>query len=298
MEDCKTAIISQLPISFRSAFNRLSFDGLEEIRFRQGRPIMLYRGSGLFYLAKTGQVSIREPLGESLEKADIAALTEAFLHSSVYAHLHEMCDGFITLRGGHRVGLAGKCVLQEGRVTNMTDISGINLRIANSYKGCATDLDSRLHEGRMLHNVLLIAPPQCGKTTYLRDLARLASGRVKVTVVDERSELAAACDGVPQFDMGPQTDVLDRFPKPEGMIMAIRSLSPQLLVIDEIGTEKDVQAVRQVQDAGCKLLASVHGFNVDSVMVAKPHLLSCFEKAVVLERKNGVPAVLSVETLR
>ncbi|MBE7022788.1 MAG: stage III sporulation protein AA [Ruminococcaceae bacterium] len=296
MDKCKSVILSQLPPRFRTLLSAVSFDGLEELRFRRNRPVMLYMRDQLFYLCQDGGLSVQSPEGVGLQKEDMAALTESLFNSSVYAYLQDIRDGFITLRGGHRVGLAGKCILKNGEITNITDISGVNLRVARAYPGCGEALD-RMLRSEGLKNTLLIAPPQCGKTTFLRDLARLSSREYKVTVVDERSELAAVCDGVPQFDLGPQTDVLDRFPKTMGMMLAIRSLSPQLLVIDEIGTEADVQAVKSVQDAGCNLLASVHGYGVESVLKGRPQLALCFEQAVVLGRENGVPAVKSVERL-
>ncbi len=297
MDNCKTIILSQMPTDIRQTFRGVDFEKIEEIRFRAGRPMMIYKRKQLFYVKKSGELTTLESAAERLLKEDIARITSVFLNSSVYAYLQDICSGFITLRGGHRVGLAGKCVMKNGQITNVTDISGVNLRVAHAYPGCAQALSSRLMQDGKLLNTLLIAPPQCGKTTYLRDLTRIFSQHVKATVVDERSELAAMNDGMPQFDLGPQTDVLDRFPKAEGMMMALRSLSPELLVIDEIGTEKDVQAVQHVLNAGCKLFASVHGYDLASIRMAKPHLLQCFEQIVVLGRPFGLPDVIQIEKL-
>lgn len=297
MDNCKTMILSQMPTDIRQIFRKIDFDEIEEIRFRAGRPMMVYKRGQLFYIRKNSELTIVEQDAEPLLKEDITRITSVFLNSSVYAYLQDICSGFITLRGGHRVGLAGKCVIKNGQITNVTDISGVNLRVAHAYPGCAQRLSNKLIEAGRPLNTLLIAPPQCGKTTYLRDLTRIFSQTVKVTVVDERSEIAAMSGGVPQFDLGPQTDVLDRFPKAEGMMMALRSLSPQLLVIDEIGSKQDVQAVQQVLNAGCKLFASVHGYDLDSVRVAKPSLLQCFEQAVVLGRPYGFPEIVQIEKM-
>lgn len=297
MDNCKVMILSQMPTDIRQTFRHICFDEIEEIRFRVGRPMMIYKREQLFYVKKSGELTTMESAAERLLKEDITRLTSVFLNSSVYAYLQDICSGFITLKGGHRVGLAGKCVMKNGQITNVTDISGVNLRVAQAYPGCAQTLSGKLMQDDKLLNTLLIAPPQCGKTTYLRDLTRIFSQHVKVTVVDERSELAAMHDGMPQFDLGPQTDVLDRFPKAEGMKMALRSLSPQLLVIDEIGTQQDVQAVQHVLNAGCKLFASVHGYDLASVRAAKPFLLQCFEQVVVLGRPFGVPNVIHIEKL-
>ncbi|MBE7010378.1 MAG: stage III sporulation protein AA [Ruminococcaceae bacterium] len=295
MDKSKKTIMKQLPPSAREMFRDISFEGLEEIRFRRGQPIQLYYQNQCFYLSRDGGICQRKETCSLIEGEEIERVLSSFLEDSVYAHMQDICNGFITLQGGHRVGLAGRCVLKDGKICNISEISGLNVRVAQSYTGCAEALAERMLTPGGLHNNLIIAPPQCGKTTFLRDLVRIFSKRMKVTVVDERSEIAAMHEGIPQFDVGPQTDVLDRFPKTVGMMLAVRSLSPQLIVVDEIGTEADVEAVKQVQHAGCRLLASVHGEGQESIRKRNPRLLDCFEQSVTLGRQNGVPAVVAIE---
>ncbi len=288
----------QLAPEYRPLFQNISFEGLEEIRFRIGRPIMIYRHDRAEYITARGGTTPCSAQGKVARRPDINALAAAFCSNSVYAYVNDMKDGFITLQGGHRVGLAGKCVIKNGEITNMTDIAGINLRIARPYTGCAEVLTPPLRTGHTIKNTLLIAPPQCGKTTFLRDLARIFSADFKVTIVDERSEIAGSYEGIPQFDVGPQTDVLDRFPKAQGMRLAVRSLSPHILITDELGKKEDIEAMEEAASTGCRFIASIHGDSTDFVLTEKNRLLSFFDVAVLLGRKNNRPAIINIKHLR
>ncbi len=282
----KNIILRQLSEPYASILSPVDFTGLEEIRFRVNRPISLYYHRQNCLLPN---VVVSE---------DIEALAAALCNHSVYAYLNDLKDGFITIRGGHRVGLAGKCVKKDGQITGITAISGINLRIARQFPGCAAKLAHHLKTSTGIKNTLLISPPQCGKTTYLRDLARIFSVENKVTIIDERSEIAGTYEGMPQFDVGPQTDVLDRFPKATGMLMALRSLSPQILITDELGGMDDIEAIHQISGAGCRIIASVHGDDLTELKLCKNDLLSFFDVAVMMGRQNGLPAILSIQNLR
>ncbi len=298
MDNCKNAVIMQLSPEYRPLFQNVSFEDLEEIRFRIGRPIMLYRHDRAEYITEHGNTTLHPDQGKIARRADINALSAAFCSNSVYAYVNDIKNGFITLQGGHRVGLAGKCVIKNGEITNMTDIAGINLRIARPYTGCAEAIAPQLRTGHNIKNTLLIAPPQCGKTTFLRDLARIFSVNFKVTIVDERSEIAGTYEGVPQFNIGPQTDVLDRFPKAHGMRLAVRSLSPHILITDELGKKEDIEAMEEAASTGCRFIASIHGDSTDFVLTDKNKLLSFFDVAIILGRKNNRPAIINIKHLR
>ncbi len=286
MDSTKDFILSKFPAPIKKLFSPISFEGLEEIRFRVNRPICLYDATGCKILSK------------KVSREELDNLSMGLCNHSVYAYLNEMKDGFLTIPGGHRVGFAGKCVTKDGAITGITNLSGINLRIAREFPGCALSLADDIRQEKRLKNVLLIAPPQCGKTTFLRDLARIFSKDYKVTVVDERSEIAGCADGVPQFDVGPQTDVLDRFPKASGMLLALRSLSPHIILTDELGDVADLNAIRRVCDAGCGLIASMHGENTAELLKTKKDFLTYFDLAVTLGRPNGIPRVVEIEHLR
>lgn len=297
MPSTKEIILSQLAEPYCTLLSRISFSGLEEIRFRVGRPVSLYYYNRILFLAESGTTQTQKD-AKHASKNELEALTACLCNYSVYAYLNEMKDGFITIRGGHRVGLAGKCVEKNGQISGISSISGINIRIAREYKGCAESLMPHLRLANSVYNTLLLSPPQCGKTTYLRDITRLLSADFKITVVDERSEIAGSFDGIPQFDIGPQTDVLDRFPKTDGMLLALRSLSPQILVTDELGDDRDADAAYKLYGAGCRLIATMHGDNLNELSKTKKSLLSLFDIAILMGRRDGRPAVSSITRLR
>ncbi len=288
----KKEILMQFPLRFRKFFDEIAFGEIQEIRFRASKPLMIYSGKEAYFVTDEGRKTFQQGQAKVVTKEELAELFAAFCDNSVYAFRHEICDGFLTLAGGHRVGISGRCVLKGNEITHIADISGLNLRIAKEYIGCAQKvLPLILRPDKTVANTVFIAPPQGGKTTFLRDLSRLLSERFKVTVVDERSEIAAIKDGIAQFCVGVQTDVLDRFPKAMGMICAIRSLSPEVLITDELGGAEDLLAVKSVMNAGCRIITSMHGDSADEFVGEKRRIYELFDRAVILKRKDGIPQV-------
>lgn len=291
----KNEILAQLPLRFRRTLAELDFQAIQEIRFRSGRPLMVYHSGTAGFVTEAGRLTSDRERAVIVSGADISSLLAAFCENSVYAYQSELCDGFLTIRGGHRVGVSGRCVCSGGSITNVTEVSGLNLRIAREFFGCAEQILPAITgaDGTVCSTILL-APPQCGKTTVLRELARVLSERFKVTVIDERSEIAAMKEGVPQFQVGLQTDVLDRFPKAAGMLCAVRSLSPDVMITDELGGEEDIAAVKNVFNAGCRIITSMHGFGAEELHGGRGELFALFDRAVVLMRKNGVPKIREI----
>jgi stage III sporulation protein AA len=210
---------------------------------------------------------------------------------SLYSYEDQLKNGYIPLSGGHRVGLVGQTATRLGQVTHLKDISGFNIRIAREVIGCSRPLlrDILDHNQKTIHNTLIISPPQQGKTTLLRDFSRQISDgnwpkyvnwpSKKVGIVDERSEIAACIRGVPSFRVGTRTDVLDRCPKAEGMMMLIRSMSPHIIIVDEMGTEEDAKAIDEASHAGIRVLCSAHGFSFRDVK-ERPTMKKIIESGV------------------
>lgn len=261
----------------------IQFENLQEIRLRIGHPvIILYKGQELVLR----QVVTEQVIQETLDYVS---------NYSLYAYENELRQGFITVEGGHRVGMAGQVIIENGRVKNLKQISSLNIRVSHEILHCADKLFPYITYNKQLYHTMIISPPRCGKTTILRDLIRQISDGNKwvkgctVGVVDERSELAGCYQGIPQNHMGMRTDVLDGCPKADGMLMLIRSMSPQVVAVDEIGAPEDVQAIKYAMHCGCKMLATVHGESMEEIR-KKPlfeQLLKeqCFERYIIL--KNG-----------
>lgn len=244
----------------------LDYDKLYEIRLRVGRPLFLTYDGGECFLRKKGT----EPYIVTQE--DLKETLEYVTGYSLYAYEEEIRQGFISVQGGHRVGVTGKVILDCGQIRGMKYISCINVRLAHEIQGCADEVMPFIQTKDWVAHTLIVSPPRCGKTTLLRDMIRqISNGRegidgLTVGVVDERCELAGCYQGVPQNDMGMRTDVLDGCPKAEGMQMLLRSMSPAVVAVDELGKEEDFKAVESVIHCGCKLIATAHGNSLEDVL--------------------------------
>ncbi|WP_054949504.1 stage III sporulation protein AA [Numidum massiliense] len=278
---------------------------VEEIRIRLGRPLELVTSEEVRYVLPNGAVSKYYEAAYLPTASDCEKLLSLISNHSLYALEEELRRGFVTVRGGHRVGLVGKAVVEGGRVKHLGAISGFNIRIAREVKGVAQHvLPFVVDEQGTCCNTLIISPPQCGKTTLLRDLARAFSygneqvRPQKVGIVDERSELAGSLDGQPQHDVGPRTDVLDACPKAEGMMMMIRSMSPDILVVDEIGRPEDAAAIDEAIHAGVQLITTVHGRDIRDISrrttLSRLLAQAVFTRFIVLSKSRGTGTVEGV----
>lgn len=273
------------------------FENLEEIRLRCGQPLALRLGEREVTLDAHGRLSVDLGKGVRITRDDIWRMVASVSDNSLYAFEEDVRRGFITIPGGHRVGLAGHVTMDGQKIRLMKDFGSICFRVARQVAGCAASLYPRLFdESGNLVNTLVVSPPRCGKTTLLRDLARLISEDGKrpgknVVIVDERSEIAGCYMGVPQLDVGPRTDILDGCPKDIGMMMAIRSLSPQVIITDEIGQAGDAQAMLECIKAGVAVIASAHANQLDQLR-QRPYLKDImqsevFPLVVLLSRRGG-----------
>ncbi|MCL2235179.1 MAG: stage III sporulation protein AA [Defluviitaleaceae bacterium] len=234
------------------AFACVDLEDAREIRIRQGLPVVVRRLAGETVLDY-------KPHG-----ADIAGVLERMASHSLYAYDAELKNGFITIGGGHRVGISGRVVLENGKIKTLRHFSGLTIRIARQVLGSADEiLPHVLGSDAMVYNTLIASPPGQGKTTVLRDLVRqLSNGGRNISVVDERSEIGGSFQGAVQNDLGQRTDVLDGAPKAEGMLLMLRAMSPDVIAVDEIGGEEDVKALLAVASCGAKIIATIHGDNM------------------------------------
>lgn len=289
-------LLAELPQSIK--------EEVEEIRLRQGRPLLLGLAQGDCFVSERGTVTSSLAEAYVVNNQDVERATQLVSRSSLYALEEELRNGFITLPGGHRVGITGKVLTDQGGIKNIKYISGFNFRISRAVLGVADKILPYLisPEGRFYHTVLVSAP-RCGKTTLLRDLIkRLSEGipelgfsGATVGVVDERSEIAGCFRGIPQRDIGPRTDVLDACPKAAGMMMLLRSMGPAIIATDEIGRQEDVAALEEVLNAGVKVLTTVHGSSLEE-LADRPALqylfkIKAIQRFVLLGRSRGVGTI-------
>ncbi|WWR14874.1 stage III sporulation protein AA [Lachnospiraceae bacterium JLR.KK008] len=272
-------------------------DSLQEIRLRADKPVTVLLGQRECFLGKDGGTTADEGQAYRIRARELEAVLNHICRYSVYAYEEELRQGFLTVPGGHRIGVAGQAVADEdGGIRKLKHISYMNIRIAHEIIGAADRVMPYLYEkGRFLSG-MIISPPGCGKTTMLRDIIRQVSdgnpygGGRCVGVVDERSEIAGSYMGVAQNNIGIRTDVLDGCPKAAGMMMLIRSMSPKVVAVDEIGSMEDVQALMQVLRCGSSLIVTAHGSSMEEMREKRyiGQLLAQqeFRRFIVLGRKK------------
>lgn len=279
-------------------------ENLQEIRMRAEKPILILLHNQEFFIHPKGFLTKKKEEGYIVTVADIEHTINYLCQYSIYAFEEEMKQGYFTIQGGHRIGIAGRMILEQGNIKNMQYISSANIRLAHEIKGVADGILPYIYHHHMLLNTMIISSPGAGKTTLLRDLIRqisdgneYAEGRT-VGVVDERSEIGGCYRGIPQNDIGIRTDVLDACPKIYGMMMLIRAMSPRVVAIDEIGNNEDVMALKQVLQCGCKLLVTVHGNDLQEVW-RKPWYKDIleeelFQRFIVLKKQKHVGEVMGI----
>ena len=262
------SILKYFPDKLQNAINeqiKEKKEFLEEIRIRVNKPVIL----------KFNEFEqITRYLVNSEEILDIL---QAICENSIYSYQKQISEGFVTLKGGHRVGITGSCVIENGKIININYINSLNFRISREIKECSKEILEYILDlkNNTIYNTIIVSPPGSGKTTLLKDIVRQVSNGIKfknfeglnVGVVDERGEIANLYKGVPQNDIGIKTDVIENVSKATGMKMLIRSMAPQVIVADEIGNKDDIDAINFSVCSGCKGIFTAHGYNFEDIIV-------------------------------
>lgn len=283
-------IIEYFPDKLKNIlFEKLKENDLEEIRVRNGKPIVLKFNNK------------EEVIKYNVCFQEILEILQLICENSIYSYQKNISEGFITLQGGHRVGIVGSCVIEEGKVININYINSFNFRIARQVIGCSHFVLEYILdlENNSIFNTLIVSPPGYGKTTILKDITRQISNGIEnknfkgidVGIVDERSEIASMYKGIPQNDLGIRTDILENVSKPIGMKMLVRSMSPKVIIADEIGSFEDLEAINYSLCSGCKGIFTAHGSGFEDISrnpVLKSLLdIHIFERIIFLDKEKG-----------
>lgn len=245
-----------------------NIQNIEEIRLRTNKPIILKNSNG------------NNLLIHLVSKEELLQTFHKICEHSIYSYQKQICEGFITIKGGHRVGITGSCVIENGKIININYISSLNFRIAREKKDVSNNILNYVLNEDDINNTLIISKPGCGKTTILRDLVRKISTKKTCGIVDERGEIAAMYKGEPQNDIGILSDVIDNCTKSDGMKMLIRSMSPEVIVCDEIGSRQDIEAINYAMCSGVKGIFTTHGNSLEEIMLNE-QLKLLLEKYIV-----------------
>lgn len=284
------SLINLFPERVRIEVNKYIKKNIQEIRIGIGKPCILIENQEEIILKNI------------VSKLDMKYIIQKISNYSIYAYEEEIRQGFITIKGGHRVGIAGQCVMENDRVKTIKNIVSLNIRICHEIIGCSDRIMRYINTKDRVNNTIIVSPPGCGKTTLLRDIAnKLSCFGKRVSIIDERSEIAACDMGIPRLQVGLRTDVLDNCKKSIGMIMAIRSLSPEIIICDEIGSEEDIRALFFAYNSGITIITTVHGYDINDVIsrnsFSKLIENKIIKKIIVLSKRCGIGTIERVYDL-
>lgn len=265
-----------------------NYEELEEIRVRVGKPIILKFNN------------FEQIIRYFVSSEEILDILQAICENSIYSYQKQIAEGFITIRGGHRVGISGSCVIQDGKVININYVNSLNFRISRQIYSASKEVLKYILdlENNNIYNTIIVSPAGSGKTTLLKDIIRQVSNGIKniefkglnVGVVDERGEIAALYKGKPENDIGIKTDIIENVSKSIGMKMLIRSMAPQVIVADEIGSIDDIEAINYAVCSGCRGIFTAHGDSFED-LILNPILkklinMNIFEVIIILDNKK------------
>lgn len=293
-------IINILPQTLRRSMYNVNLDEAEEIRLIQGKPIFIRYSDADYYITPKGVLSREEKAGIKASKKHIDEMLEKITKSSVYSVKNEIKNGYITIDGGHRVGIAGTAVNDNDGVGFIKNISAMNIRIATEMIGVSDSVIKDVVDVG-IKNTLIISPPGCGKTTLLRDIVRAVSEQgYCVAVADERCEIAAMHNGESVFELGGHTIVLENCPKAYAMTTLLRSMSPDVIITDELGSNEDADAVAKIVNSGVSVIATAHGRDIKQLQCKKAfkRMIEMFDVIITLSKRDGAGTVERIEKLK
>ena len=283
-------ILKYFPVNIKRALEHNLSPELREIRLRVDRPLIILEKSEAFLRADGSKTSL--PNSAYIATAeDCRIFFNNITGHSIYALEQQLAQLYITLDGGIRVGLTGSTSVEKGRIKLVKSCMHFNIRIPHQIKDCSLNVLNGISKTDRVYSTLIVSPPGAGKTTLLRDVARHLSSKstLNVCIVDERSEIASCYDGIPQFDIGLRTDVLDNSPKAESIGKLIRVMAPDVIITDEIGGPEDCNAIVEAINCGIAVIASVHADSLDQALKrqALQGITGAFERFIVLSRRKG-----------
>ncbi len=289
--DIKTLVTNFLPTDIRTVIlellKNINEKDLQEIRIRLNRPIEVKINSKNHLLLENGTITTNIKYAFSVKSEAFSHTLNKISQHSLYAFQDELKNGFITLSGSHRVGIVGTCVMENGSIKSVKDITSLNIRLSHDVYNVSKSVMPIYKNG--ITNTLIISPPGCGKTTLLRDLLRVFSDEFGKTVgvVDERSEI---CN---KNYVGVRTDIISNCPKSIGMITLLRTMAPDIICVDEIGKSEDVSAIQELFNCGVKVVATVHAKDIIEIQkkqsISKLISEKYFDNYIVLTSPSSTP---------
>ncbi len=300
--DKSREILKYIPANLWSAFNSLNdycLKNLNEISFISGQAITVKICAKRSFLASNG-ITYNSKNALHTSKNDIKIIYELITESSVYAYNRFINDGFLTLKGGHRVGIGGSYIYADGKISGINYINSLCFRISHNNKYNYNLVFDEIYNGKRVYNTLVISPPGCGKTTLLRSIVSYLSSEhknnniIKCCLIDERNEIAACYNGEATMDVGNVTSVISECNKSIAIPLAVRSMSPDIIAVDELSSKKDIDAIKYAQSSGCSVIATTHGLDEKNNKLTYYNNMNIFDKIIILSEKNGPGTVEKV----
>ena len=282
-------ILKNLPQNIREELIKFpNLENITEIRLRVGENVVVYQGICEYVFPYV------------VLKEDLISILKNVSSNSIYSVQQDINKGFVTIEGGHRIGVVGEIVLKDDKINNIKNISSMNIRIAKEHKGISDAIIDKVIQDGYVLNTIILSPPLCGKTTLLRDLVRnISNGGKNVCIVDVRGEIAPMNMSKSILDIGKRTDVISGGKKDLGINIAVRSMAPDVVAVDEIGSKEDAEALKYLARSGVSFLATMHGDSLKDILNSDISALlkkGYIKRVILLSRKNNIGTIEEIYT--